>query len=79
MDKILSNCESVKTAVINILEFYTQVRETHSVTGELHLTQQVEMRSGRLVVLNRGVPSSTGATESCHGVHEMAGKNCNFI
>ncbi|KAI0238211.1 hypothetical protein LSAT2_011159 [Lamellibrachia satsuma] len=33
VDKILSNCESVKTAVINILEFYTQVQETNSITA----------------------------------------------
>lgn len=32
VDKILSNCETIKTAVINILELYTQVRDTRSIT-----------------------------------------------
>ena len=35
VDKILSNCDSIKTAVINVLEFYTQVQETGAITGNL--------------------------------------------
>ena len=65
VDKILSNCDSIKTAVINILEFYTQVQETGAITGKL-------ISNSHLVPSSRVRPLETTAVALIHLSRSLA-------